>query len=254
MTADNILVQEISSDPIGSETQADNCSYTTPAWAEAAQGRIRKTTTRRGTVLEWLGHALRQMLVHIPYNKVKSHFGFTCESCKARGNPLMWLGRPVSKGGDGTSNLSWHSMMIQALPDRCRACNTKHARYKRARKAMLKIFTWLSGDQRCWFITLTKTNVIYEAGDVVDLDKDRKQWVADFKRFRNRKVWKETFAGGYWFYEYTVHAPGDKIFDRKGNWIRECKKLRTQWPPAHFGHWPKVSPNETTSYKLGWQD
>jgi len=181
--------------------------------------------TKRITILQWLGHTLRQMLVRVPYNKVRSHFGFTCENCEKRGNPLMWRGRPERLGGDGSSNLSWTSIKIQALPKRCRICNTKHGRYKRARKAMEKIFRKLLGNQVCWFITLTRENQIYQAGDVVDLEKDREQWVADFKRFRNRKAWKDTFAGGYWFYEYTMHAPGDKIFDRKSRYIRTCKNF-----------------------------
>jgi hypothetical protein len=90
---------------------------------------------------------------------------------------------------------------------------------------MEKIFRKLAGNQRCWFITLTRENRIFEAGDVVDLEKDREQWIADFKKFRNRNAWKNTFAGGYWFYEYTLHAPGEKIFDRKGCFVRECKNF-----------------------------
>jgi len=224
-TADKLLVEKITSIPIGIEDQTEFPECPEPAWAKAPLGKIAKYETPKVTILQWLGHALRQMLVRIPYNKISSHFGFTCTTCRKRGNPLMWSRRPVVKGGDGTSNLSWPAMMTQALPDRCRVCNTKHARYKRARKAMLKIFHFLAGNQVCWFITLTRENRIYKAGDVVDLDQDKEQWVADFKRFRNRKIWKDTFPGGYWFYEYTVHHPGEKIFNKKGNWIRECKNF-----------------------------
>jgi hypothetical protein len=163
------------------------------------------------------------MLDHVPYNKIRNKFGFVCSDCESKGNRIQWDRRPTSKGGDGTSNASWTSILNQAIPRRCRQCNTQHGRYKRAGRAMKKIFRKLAGWQVCWFITLTEPNTIYKPGDVVDLEEDRERWVANFKRFRNRKIWKDTFAGGYWFYEYTIHKPGDKIFDRKGCFLRECK-------------------------------
>ena len=175
--------------------------------------------TKRITILQWLGHTLRQMLVRVPYNKIRRYFGFTCPDCRCRGNPSVWYQT------GGLFPLSQAMRREQGLPIRCKTCNTKHSRYKRARRAMEKIFRKLLGNQVCWFITLTRENKIYKAGDVVDLDQDREQWVADFKRFRNRKAWKATFAGGYWFYEYTMHAPGDKIFDRKSRYIRTCKNF-----------------------------
>ena len=112
-----------------------------------------------------------------------------------------------------------------AFPRRCKTCNGKHARYKRARKAMEKITGRLQVQPglKCWFVTLTRPNTIFGAGETVDLEADKADWISEFKRFRRRKIWKETFAGGYWFYEYTMHAPGDKIFDRKGRFVREVK-------------------------------
>ena len=36
-------------------------------------------------------------------------------------------------------------------------------------------------------------------------------------------VLRETFAGGYWFYEFTSHNQGDKIFAKDGTFIREVQ-------------------------------
>ena len=48
-------------------------------------------------------------------------------------------------------------------------------------------------------------------------------WIKDFKRFRRTKIWKDTFSGGYWFYEFTSHNQGDKIFAKDGTFIREVQ-------------------------------
>ncbi len=198
---------------------------------EAAEGRIVKFESQKITILQWLGNALRQLLVRVPYNKIRGHFGFTCSKCIQRGRrELVKQSFPFSSMFPDyrpwDRERYWDKRInTQYLPVRCKSCNTKHARYKRARRAMEKIFRKLAGNQRCWFITLTRENRIFEAGDVVDLEKDREQWIADFKQFRNRKAWKNTFAGGYWFYEYTLHYPGEKIFDRKGCFVRECKNF-----------------------------
>ncbi len=139
----------------------------------------------------------------------------------------MWSRRPVIKGGDGTSNLSWGSIIEQALPIRCSKCETKNSRYKRALKGMKKITRDLKARPglKCWFITLTKPNIIFGAGDTIDLEADRADWIKEFKKFRRRQVWKDTFAGGYWFYEYTIHKPGDKIYDKKNRFVRQCKNF-----------------------------
>ena len=72
-----------------------------------------------------------------------------------------------------------------------------------------------------WFITLSRPNItgVPPYGGVIELD--RSLWIKDFKKFRRRKIWQETFAGGYWFYEFTSHAPGDKIFSSDGTFIRQ---------------------------------
>jgi len=139
----------------------------------------------------------------------------------------MWSRRPISKGGDGTSILSWSSIITQALPTRCRSCEAKNGRYKRSVRGMKKITRDLKARPglKCWFITLTKPNIIFMAGDTIDIETDKADWIAEFRKFRRRKVWKDTFAGGYWFYEYTVHCPGDKIYDKQNRFIRECKNF-----------------------------
>ena len=222
-TADKLSVEKISSNPKGLEDLADNCSYPTPRWAEAGKNHIEKIESPKLTILQWIRHAVVKLYTRVPYNKIKTKFGFVCLECISRGNRIQWEKRPTSKGGDGTSNASWTSILEQAVPRRCRKCNTKHGRYKRASRAMKKIFRSLVGNQVCWFVTLTKPNRIFQAGDTIDLEADKADWIAEFRRFRQRKVWKDTFAGGYWFYEYTVHAPGDKIYDKKNRFIRQCK-------------------------------
>ncbi len=75
-----------------------------------------------------------------------------------------------------------------------------------------------------WFITLTKPNITGLPGESPFVQElDREQWIADFKRFRRTKIWKENFAGGYWFYEFTSHKPGDKIFAKDGTFIRQAQ-------------------------------
>ena len=74
-----------------------------------------------------------------------------------------------------------------------------------------------------WFITLTRPNItgVPALDHVQEIDRD--MWIKDFKRFRRTKIWKETFSGGYWFYEFTSHNQGDKIFAKDGTFIREVQ-------------------------------
>ena len=218
----DILVGSNLTEPIGSIDSIDNL----PPWAEA--GKIHISRPKQGVkVIQWIRDAVDNLYTRIPYNKIKSKsFGFTCPSCPKLGNRLMWDMRSKTLGGDGTSRfLSEGTRLRQALPIRCRECNTKHARYKRARRGMEKITRELQNRPglKAWFVTLTKPNKIFEPGETVDLTGDKEQWIQEFRKFRQRTIWKETFSGGYWFYEYTVHAPGDKIFDKRGCFVRECK-------------------------------
>ena len=73
-----------------------------------------------------------------------------------------------------------------------------------------------------WFITLTRPNItgVPPFPHVQEIDRD--MWIKDFKRFRRTKIWKDTFAGGYWFYEFTSHARHDKIFAKDGTFIRQA--------------------------------
>ncbi len=203
-------------EPIGSHESTDKERLSEPEWAKAAR-RPREESARRITILQWVRNAVVAFYTRVPYNKIRRHWGFTCTECESRGwRALVKRRWPWSRDLDGTINR-------QYLPRRCTACGTKHTRYKRARHAMKKIFRSLTGNQVCWFVTLTKPNRLFQAGDTVDLEADKAAWIAEFRKFRQRKVWKDTFAGGYWFYEYTVHKPGDKIFDKRGNFLRQCK-------------------------------
>jgi len=200
-----------------------------PEWARA--GIIEEKSTPRITILQWIRDRVVKFYTRIPYNKIRGQsYGFTCEKCGNSGNKLMWANRAELFGGTGRSGyhfMSEGTRLRQALPVRCKSCNTKHARYKRARRAMEKISRDLKARPglRAWFITLTRPNKIFKAGDTIDTETDKADWIAQFRKFRQRKVWKETFAGGYWFYEYTVHAPGDKIFDSRGCFVREVKEF-----------------------------
>lgn len=225
MTANDILVGTKLTEPIGSLKSENKI----PSWAEA--GRIHISRPEPGVkVIQWIRDAVDNVYTRIPFNKIRKNpfFGFTCTACPRRGNKLMWDMRAEKLGGDGTSVfLSEGTRIKQALPIRCRECNTKHARYKRARRGMEKITRELQTRPglKAWFVTLTKPNRIFEPGETVDLTGDKEQWIQEFRKFRQRTIWKETFSGGYWFYEYTVHAPGDKIFDKRGCFVRECKSF-----------------------------
>ncbi len=226
---DTLLVKKIT-EPIGSPKSTDKSSYQKPAWAEAASASI---TRKEPTVLilQWIRDRVVRLTTRVPFNKVRGipnhRFGFTCKECIHRGwrgphqRHWPWAslttpdGEMVKDGG----------VRVQHMPVRCKKCNTKHTRYKRARRGMEKITRDLKARPglKCWFITLTKPNIIFQAGETIDTEADKADWIASFKKLRRRKAWKETFAGGYWFYEYTLHQPGDKIFDKKGNFVRACK-------------------------------
>lgn len=216
---DNYSDDKITSPPIGGEDKADNNGSAKPEWVVSAESSIVKKSELKLTILQWVRDRVRKIVTRIPSNKIRHGFGFTCSKCISRGIKGPHISKwPFTLIPDGRIK-TYH------LPVRCRECNTQHARYKRAGKAMRKITRQCQERPglQAWFVTLTKPNVIYQAGETVDIESDRQNWVKEFKKFRERKIWKETFSGGYWFYEYTLHSPGDKIFDKKGNFIRECK-------------------------------
>ena len=231
MPANETLVVTKLSVPIGKDNSADKRSYQKPAWAEAGSAAISRNKPKI-TILQWLRDTVVKMTTRVPYNKIKKvwhggddlpanyylqwkipKWGFTCKHCDQR-----W-------------KYHWNPMAVEGVlqglypPERCKTCNTEHGRYKRARRGMEKITRDLKARPglKCWFITLTKPNIIFQPGETVDLEADKADWIAEFRKFRRRKIWKDTFAGGYWFYEYTLHAPGDKIYDKKGNFVRQCK-------------------------------
>ena len=230
-TVDIISDEKISGLSLDRHSEADNYGYQTPPWIKAASKTIEKKSQTKLTILQWIRDRVVKIVTRIPFNKIRNKstaYAFTCKNCGNRGNRVLWMNRSELFGGTGKSGLHFLSegtRLKQALPVRCRSCNTNHARYKRARRAMEKITDDIHQRPglQAWFVTLTKPNVIYEPGEVVDIEADKEHWIAEFRRFRQRKIWKETFAGGYWFYEYTVHSPGDKIFDKRGCFIRECK-------------------------------
>ncbi len=225
---DKLSYQKISPSSIEEVNRADNPSDRNPEWVKAAQGWIVKKVTPKLTILQWLSNRV-SMLTRIPLNKIRetitfkritdsdityavrgegAQWGFTCEKCDQRYKRYSLLGG-----------------IPRFYASRCKDCNTQHQRYKRARRGMEKITRDLKARPglKCWFITLTKPNIIFRAGDTVDLEADKADWITEFRNFRRRSVWKDTFSGGYWFYEYTIHEPGEKIFDKANRFVRQCK-------------------------------
>ncbi len=206
--------EKISLLSIDKHGESDNYGYATPPWVDSAKSILVKKSQKKFSIWDLAA----KMLAHVPYNKIRKilglrphHFAFTCDECHDRGWPSV-----------ARSSLKI-SMSVRKnyFPSRCKTCNAKHARFKRANRAMQKIH---DRGMDIWFITLTRPNITGVPGESPFVQEiDREQWVADFKRFRRTKIWKETFAGGYWFYEFTSHKPGDKIFAKDGTFIRQTQ-------------------------------
>ncbi len=199
-------------EPIGSSNSTNNL----PPWAEAGSVAITrpKPTVK---ILQWLRDAISNVRSH---TLEQDKAGFTCSNCpnpRAAYRSNDWTGEETSF----RSALLWRWVSWEThFAVRCKTCNTKYSRWKRARKAMQKIH---DRGMDIWFITLTRPNItgVPALDHVQEIDRD--MWIKDFKKFRRTKIWKETFAGGYWFYEFTSHNQGDKIFAKDGTFIREVQ-------------------------------
>ncbi len=204
-------------EPIGSTDSVDNL----PPWAEAASAALVRTEPKITVFQRMLGWL---------HSNVRSHTleqdkaGFTCQDCPQPRRPYQihsGTGWEVSKI---IATFPWIKNVVfyeNIWTNRCKECNKKYARFKRAHRAMKKIH---DRGMDIWFITLTRPNITGVPGDSPFAQQaDREQWIADFKKFRRTKIWKETFAGGYWFYEYTSNNPGDKIFANDGTFIRQAQ-------------------------------
>jgi len=188
-----------------------------PPWAEA--GSVAISRPKPGVkVLQWLRHAISNVRSRTLEQDKTIFAGFTCKACpqpKRSFRRNYWTGKETSY----RSALLWKWIQWTTIyPDRCKECNTKYSRWKRAKRAMQKIH---DRGMDIWFITLTRPNItgVPPYDGVIELD--RALWIKDFKKFRRTKIWKDTFAGGYWFYEFTSRAPEDKIFARDGTFIRQ---------------------------------
>lgn len=203
--------------PIGTPEPTDKSSYQKPPWAEA--GSVAISRPRPGvTILQWLRHAVHNVRSRTLEQDKKHFAGFTCKACP---NPRRsyrrndWTGKETSY----RSLLLWKWIEWETIyPERCKECNTKYSRWKRAKRAMQKIH---NRGMDNWFITLTRPNYQGIPGYPGVIELDRELWIKDFKKFRRTKIWKDTFAGGYWFYEFTSHEPSKKIFAKDGTFIRQ---------------------------------
>lgn len=210
--ANDTLVGSNLTEPIGSRNSTNNL----PPWAEASSVAITRPKPRV-KVLQWLRDALLNVRSH---TLEQDKAGFTCSNCpnpRAAYRSNDWTGEETSF----RSALLWRWVSWEThFAVRCKTCNTKYSRWKRARKAMRKI---TDRGMEIWFITLTRPNItgVPALDHVQEIDRD--MWIKDFKKFRRTKIWKDTFSGGYWFYEFTSHNQGDKIFAKDGTFIREVQ-------------------------------
>ena len=223
--ANDTLVGTKLTEPIGLDKSNYNVhdrnaiqfSGSRPPWAEA--GSVAISRPKPGvTILQWLRHAVHNVRSRTLKQDKTTFAGFTCKACP---NPRRsyrrndWTGKETSYA----SRLLWKWIEWETIyPERCKECNTKYSRWKRAKRAMQKIH---DRGMDIWFITLTRPNYQGIPGYPGVIELDRELWIKDFKKFRRTKIWKETFAGGYWFYEFTSRAPEDKIFAKDGTFIRQ---------------------------------
>ncbi len=215
---DTFPIQKVT-DPIGSHQHTDKSHYQKPPWAEAGSVIITRPKANL-TVWQWIRNALLNVRSRI---LEQDKAGFTCKECPephrahrrnrwwpyntaALHDPILWTW------------ISWETRYTE----RCKPCNRKYARWQRSLRAFKRI---TDRALPIWFITLTRPNITgIDASSPFVQQADREMWIEDFKKFRRRKIWKDTFAGGYWFYEYTSHAPGDKIFSKDGTFIRQVSE------------------------------
>lgn len=205
-------------------------NLTEPAWATNAQTVINNARSDvHSRTLEqdkpphrcWCGKRKRK-------GRCKKHAGFTCSSCLEPRRPIHWKSRVYKKLNKYIGTF-WHSIYT----DRCKSCNNKKRRNVTSRKAFHRIHQQTVNQPGLftWFITLTKPNIVgvdVDAPSILAADKDL--WIEDFHRFRRRQVWKQTFTGGYWFYEVTTRQANEKVFSKSGEY------LRTTQEPEINGH------------------
>ena len=206
------LVGSNLTEPIGSSNSANNI----PPWAEAGSVAITRPKPRV-KVLQWL----RDVIGHVRSRTLEQDkAGFTCSNCPNARRPFRtndWTGEETSF----RSQLLWRWVSWEThFTARCKKCNKERSKYIRAKKIFQKVH---DRGMDIWFITLSRPNItgVPALDHVMDIDRD--MWIKDFKRFRRTKIWKETFAGGVWFYEFTSHDPKDKIFAKDGTFIREVQ-------------------------------
>lgn len=213
LAEDNYSEEKITQKVIEKQSVSDNYGYQTPPWVESARSAIVKKSQRKFTFWGILSPNVRSHTLE------QDKAGFTCQECPQprKGFRKNWFtGEETSL----RSKLLWRWVRwTTTYTIRCKECNRKYARFKRAHRAMKKIH---DRGMDVWFITLTRPNITGVPGDSPFAQQaDREQWISDFKKFRRTKIWKETFAGGYWFYEFTSHQPGDKVFSKDGTFIRQ---------------------------------
>jgi len=204
--ANDTLVGSKLTVPIGTTEPTNKISYQKPPWAEA--GSVAISRPRPGVkVIQWLRYAASNVRSHILEQDKKNFAGFTCKACPKRKRPYRrndWTGKETSY----RSLLLWKWIEWQTIyTERCKECNKQYSRWQRAKRAMQKIH---DRGMDIWFITLSRPNItgVPPYDGVIELD--RELWIKDY-----------TFAGGYWFYEFTSHEPSKKIFAKDGTFIRQ---------------------------------
>lgn len=222
---DNILLKKLSKPEKPAWVIAAEAATITGIIGDADKPKLSASGDARSRTLEqdkrhkrrkcWCGKRLKK-------GRCPKHAGFTCKDCEEPRRPIKWISRIYKK-----LNKYSHSRWKYIYTSRCKQCNRKKSRRARADKAFDRIQNKMidAPGLKTWFITLTRPNICgveIESPAIMGADKDL--WVEDFHRFRRRKIWKENFAGGYWFYEVTTHKAGEKIFSKKGEYIRTAEE------------------------------
>ena len=219
MSANDTFEDKKVTEPIGSPRQSDKSHYQKPPWAEAGSVILSKPKPNV-TVLQWIRNAIFNVRSRI---LEQDKAGFTCKQCpqplRAHRRNSWWpkLTVPLNDPVLWTW-LQWETRYTE----RCKDCNKLYAKWRRSLKAFKRMTDRM---MPIWFITLTMENITgIDSSSPFVLQADREMWIKEFKKFRRKKIWKDTFAGGYWFYEFTSHAPGDKIFSKDGTFIRQVSE------------------------------
>lgn len=141
-------------------------------------------------------------------------FGFTCSECTIfhKCQPMVAASNDIGVGYDSTAPYGCVTKELargyRCRPNRCKSCARECKSWIRTqdwKKKLKESFSF----RRHRFIRMLTLGLpgqkIFPAREVdVQAELFRLQLVSNFKKLRDRTIWKDCIDGGMWFFEYTL--------------------------------------------------